>query len=840
MTVASRPTSAFVVDLHSEDPLDPRLTGTKAATLARLSAAGFSVPDGFVLTTDAFRRLTSGLSDLDERAVRSAPLPSGVEEALLQISARMDGLSLAVRSSATGEDLADASYAGQYATVLGVRGPEALVAAVRECWSSGFAAHAQAYRAGHEIDDLAIAVIVQRQLEPRAAGVAFSADPVSGDRSVAVVNAVAGLGDRLAAGSATPEEWRVAADGSSPASGDRPVLTPDEALAVARLARDVEVHDGTPQDIEWALDGTGLWLLQARPITALPDAPVEPVPVPVEVPDGYWERDASHFPAPASPLGRSIVYPTANAASPELCAEFGMLAESIQIGDIGGWHYIRTVPIGGRERKPPPAPVLGLIARLHPTMRARNRAAGAVARGRGRAVIERWWAELQPTFDERAAGLVAVDLAALTDAELLAHFQMVVDLWRDGVRSHVSVLGAHMVEIHPILSASRDLFGWDAVRTLDLVTGLSVRSTEPARRLALLANRIRDDAALRTEFEAIDGGTLARLAKIDPDWAADFEAYRRTFGVRGLSRDPADATIADRPLLILQMIADQLAAGFDPGASDHANASRRSERRAEAKDLLRDRSAEDRRRFEDALARAERAYPLREDNVFVALQAPVGLIRYAALEVGRRLAERRLIYTPDDVFFLEYPEVRATVETGSDQRPLVVRRKGERAWVLAHPGPASYGVPPGPPPSLRYLPPELREVTEAFFSVMSLAIDPGVAARRGDPSIRGVAGSPGRYRGPVRVVMDEGEFDKIKAGDVVVCPVTQPSWSVMFPVMGAVVTDSGGVLSHPAIIAREYRIPAVVATGNATAVLRDGEIVDVDGSAGLVEIVGAA
>jgi pyruvate,water dikinase len=831
--------SAFVVDLHAEDPPDARLIGMKAATLARLAAAGFSVPDGFVLTTDAFRRLTSGLSDLAERVVRTAPLPSGVEEALLQISARMDGVPLAVRSSATMEDRANASYAGQYATVLGVRGPEALVAAVRECWSSGFAAHAQAYRAGHEMDDLAIAVIVQRQLEPRAAGVAFSADPVSGDRSVAVVNAVAGLGDRLAAGSATPEEWRVAADGSGPASVDPAVLTPDEAVDVARLARDVERHDGTPQDIEWALDGTGLWLLQARPITALPDAPGEPVPVPVEVPDGYWERDASHFPAPASPLGRSIVYPTANAAAPELCAEFGMLAESLQIGDIGGWHYIRTVPIGGRERTPPPAPLLGLIARLHPTMRARNRAARAVARGRARAVIERWWTELQPALDERAAGLLAVDLTTLTDSQLLAHFEAVVDLWADGVRSHVFVLGAHMVEIHPLLSATHDLLGWDAVKSLDLVTGLSIRSTEPARQLALLANRIRDDAALRREFETIDTGTLARLAAIDPDWAADFEAYRGTFGVRGLSRDPADATIADRPLLILRMIADQLAADFDPGAPDRASASRRSEAREEARNLLRNRSAEDRWRFEDALARAERAYPLREDNVFVALQAPVGLIRYAALEVGRRLAERRLIDTPDDVFCLEYPEVRATVKTGADQRPLVLRRKGERAWVLAHPGPASYGVPPGPPPSLRYLPPELRYVTEAFFSVMSLAINPGVAGSHGDPSIRGVAGSPGRYRGPVRVVMDESEFHKIRAGDVVVCPVTQPTWSVMFPVMGAVVTDSGGVLSHPAIIAREYRIPAVVATGNGTAVLRDGQIVEVDGSAGLVEFVEA-
>ncbi len=170
---------------------------------------------------------------------------------------------------------------------------------------------------------------------------------------------------------------------------------------------------------------------------------------------------------------------------------------------------------------------------------------------------------------------------------------------------------------------------------------------------------------------------------------------------------------------------------------------------------------------------------------------------------------------------------------------LVTRRKGERAWVEAHPGPATYGKDPGAPPSFAALPPEARFAMEALLWTMSHILAPEQSQQLQVKSsvVRGIAASAGSYTGPVRIVMGEAEFAKVQAGDVLVCPVTSPVWSVLFPSVGALVTDTGGILSHPAIIAREYRVPAVVATGNATRLLRDGQMVTVDGTAGAVEVL---
>ena len=200
---------------------------------------------------------------------------------------------------------------------------------------------------------------------------------------------------------------------------------------------------------------------------------------------------------------------------------------------------------------------------------------------------------------------------------------------------------------------------------------------------------------------------------------------------------------------------------------------------------------------------------------------------------------REQFVQPDDVFFLTLDEARAALRDGEDRRELVTRRRGERAFIEQHPGPPTYGKPPGPPPSLDALPPEARFLMQALAWYIDRVFEATSANREQRPDgdvLDGIAASPGRYTGPVRVIMDESSFDRLRSGDVMVCPITSPVWSVLFPSVGALVTDTGGVLSHPAIIAREYRVPAVVATGNATALLRDDQIVTVDGTAGRIEV----
>ncbi|HET8580261.1 MAG TPA: PEP-utilizing enzyme [Nitrospiraceae bacterium] len=342
--------------------------------------------------------------------------------------------------------------------------------------------------------------------------------------------------------------------------------------------------------------------------------------------------------------------------------------------------------------------------------------------------------------------------------------------------------------------------------------------------------------AVREILERLDDTTAARLAGADNDFATAFTAYRNEFGNRTL-REISDQTLAEEPLLILRLVRDQLAREYDPAADMAALEQERMTALVEARSLLGNRSAEDRERFERALTRGEQAYPVREDNQFYTVSSPLALMRYAVLELGRRLADRRQISGRDDVFFFELEEARSALRTKEDFRPLVERRKAERAWVEAHPGPAAYGRDPGPPLPFDAFPREAKFLMEAMLWAMKLVFSPDHAGHRqaDAPMLHGIAASPGVYTGTVRIIMNEAEFDKLQPGDVLVCPITSPVWSVLFPSVGALVTETGGILSHPAIIAREYRVPAVVACENATRLLRDGQNVTVNGNNGIVE-----
>ncbi|MGA9597192.1 MAG: PEP/pyruvate-binding domain-containing protein, partial [Acidimicrobiia bacterium] len=372
-------TSRFLLALGNPEATRPERAGGKAATLARLSQAGFDVPQGIVLDVSAFHLAVDRMQEASAEAIRQVQIPPAVEQAVIQAAAILGDHDVVVRSSAPDEDSAHASFAGQYESVLGVHGPEEIVSAVRECWASTFGPRVHSYR-DDGAKDRGMAVLIQRQVAADAAGVAFSVDPVTGDRDVVVIDTVAGLGDRLMSGEITPERWRIVGESPAQHSLDPSVLTEIEARRIAHLVRRLEAFLDLPQDVEWAIEAGKLWLLQSRPITALPEESVGPIPVPVDIPDGYWERDASHWPAPNSPLSRSIIYPLANEVTPRMCAEYGMLAERIELTDIGGWHYTRTVPLGGKDRRPPPALVLGVMARLHPVLRLRIKTATEAVR----------------------------------------------------------------------------------------------------------------------------------------------------------------------------------------------------------------------------------------------------------------------------------------------------------------------------------------------------------------------------------------------------------------------------------------------------------------------------
>lgn len=879
----------FVLPFNSPDAT-LAVAGGKGANLSRMTRAGFPIPPGFLITTMAYSAFVQAnnlhakilaLASDETKTVEDAStairqlfgrghIPPEVAAAIQQAYAGLmqttgDTLSLAVRSSATAEDLPDASFAGQQESYLNVRGKAALLEAVKRCWSSLWTERALDYRARQGIhpSSVSLAVVVQEMIPAEAAGILFTANPMNGARDEIVLDAAWGLGEAIVGGLVTPDH--IVADKATGAIkqiaiGDKAVMTVPTATGTAerevegskrhaqvlsaaqvaelvKLGAAIEAHYCAPQDIEWCTMNGAFYVVQTRPITTLPPEQ-RPVPVLAGPPPGFWQREASHYPRPLSPMLR-IVQAAFNAGLRNMMSEFSLLAEAVEFREIGGWVYQRMVPLGGKDMPAPPVWLMPLLIRLIPQIRSRIKGAVEVVRSdKAGSYIRLWYAELKPELVADIARLRDVDLGMLSDEELDQHVAAMIAFLQRSLGIHTLVNGAVLVTLADIAFACRDLLDWDDQKTFDLFTGLSEKSSEPSRQLARLAQVARKRPAIRNLLEQIDDHTVERLANVDQDFAEAFAAYQREFGCRALSVEVADLTLAETPTLVLGLIRDQLVRGYDPAADAATLEQKRAAAIAEARTVLAGRSALDRERFERALARGEQAYPIREDNQFYAVSAPIGLMRYAALELGHRLAERGQIAQRDDVFFLELEEARAALHAGDDQHSLVADRKAERAWVETHPGPPSYGKDPGQPPSLAALPAEARYLMEAMLWATNrvFAAEHSGHGQAAGRALRGIAASPGVYDGTVRVIMNEFEFGRLQPGDVLVCPITSPVWSVLFPSVGALVTDTGGILSHSAIIAREYRVPAVVATGNATRLLRDGQNVIVDGNTGMVEI----
>jgi pyruvate,water dikinase len=834
----------FIRSLDDIRVEDVAKLGSKAATLAELKRAGFRVPDGVVVTTDASTRALSAVGVRGEPPSEDIETMSLPADLVSELSAAIDGLGtgpFAVRSSGVDEDLPGASYAGQYETVLNVPADD-VPAAVRHCWASAFSDRVQAYRQSTgSAGQVAMAVLILPMVQADAAGVAFSADPITGDRRTAIVNAVRGLGERLVSGNASPDEWVIRGGEANCRAAPEGAIDAATATRVADLARRVERHRGSPQDIEWAVAGDDLVLLQARPITGLPDPPVEPVPVPIEVPPGFWEREASHAPKPWTPMSLSVgLDQPRNQAIRRMFAEYGILAETLEFAQIGGWDYSRLVPLGGKDRRAPPAFLMPLLIRLVPVMRRRIADAVVTIRtNKAGRLVEQWYDQWHPELQARIAELREVDLEALNDQELDAETGRAAELLLRGVEIHFTLHGALMPLLAELAFACQEQLGWSDQEFLELLAGLSSTSTQPAHGLAELARKAAERPAVREVLTHIDRGTADRLVNADPEFAEAFTGYQREFSIRALRYEIADPSLAETPELTLRLLADQLAHDYDPASEAATLAARRKAAVDRARAALSSHPQVERERFERALSQAERAYPVREDNEYFTVSVPIALLRYHLLELGRRLVAREQFDQPDDVFFLTLEEARAAFRNGEDRRKLVTRRRGERAFIEQHPGPPTYGKPPGPPPSLDALPSEARFLMQGLAWYIDRVFEATSANREQRPDsdvLEGIAASPGSYTGPVRVIMEESQFGRLRSGDVLVCPITSPVWSVLFPSVGALITDTGGVLSHPAIIAREYRVPAIVATGNATALLHDDQIVTVDGTAGRIEV----
>ena len=541
----------------------------------------------------------------------------------------------------------------------------------------------------------------------------------------------------------------------------------------------------------------------------------------VDIPDGFWQLESNENPHPISPMAESFFLEALTAGARHLFAEIGILAETAEWRAIGGWVYVQTVPFAGDEE--------ALAERL-------GRTQDAVTADLAGRYLQRWEHEWRPWLLRRREELGSVELSALDDGALDEHLAETVGFLFAATDVHMLLHASNALMLGEFAFACRELLGWSEQQVFEVLSGLSLASTEPAQRLAELADAARSRPAVRVLLDD-PRSAVAKLEAADPEFEAAFRRSLADFGDRAVRYEVVDPTIGECPELLLQLLRDQITRPYDPEAVAGRLASRQAETRAAARAALAEQHPGERERFDRLLARAERFYPVREDNEVWTQSVPLALVRRALLEVGRRLTAAGTIGEAGDVFFLALPEARQALVQGGHLTGLVAGRRAERTWAAAHPGPASYGPPPDPP-DLSGLPPAAALVHETVGWVIDriLASDAN-SQRQAGPLIEGIAASSGRYTGPARVVLTEDELGKVQPGDVLVCPATSPAWSPVFASIGALVTDTGGILSHAAIIAREFAIPTVVATGNATELFSDGQPITVDGDAGQVGAV---
>jgi pyruvate,water dikinase len=862
-----------VLGLDEIDQTQVAVVGGKGAHLGELSRIeGIRVPAGFCVTTDAFQRIMAEASSTDwldrlsglkpddrdairalsaeiRRAVEGIAMPEDLAAAITRPLARLGRrAAYAIRSSATAEDLPSASFAGQQDTYLNVVGLAAILEHVSRCWASLFSERAVTYRLRNGFDHRRVhmAVVVQRMVFPQAAGSLFTADPVSSNRKVASVEAGFGLGEALVSGLANADTYKVR-DGevvakaiaikeraihASPAGGtheravgrerrQKPALTDAQVVCLAQLGRRIEAHFGRPQDIEWCLGDDGFQIVQSRPITALfpiPESGDEENHVYVSVghqqmmtdpikPLGIslWQLTAARPMFAAG--GRLFVDVTRDLASPASCARILALGKSDPlIGDaleriLKRVDFIRPLPDDVRSDAP----------------------AGGAPAGGARDPIETDPAIVAELIEHSQASIASVkrDIRTRSGSALL-------DFILADIRELKRILfdpRSHQVFMTAMDSASwlnEQLHEWLGEKNAaDVLTQSVPNNVTSEMGLALLgvADVIRRHPNVVAFLERVEGeGFLDELAKLPGGREARdaIRGYLEKYGMRCVGEiDITRPRWSERPTTLLPAILGNVK-NFQPGAGGRRFEQGRRQAREKEEELLAhlralpdgERKAGQSKRMIDRVRTfiGYREYP----KYFMVSRYFV--YKQALMEEAERLAEAQVLRDREDIFYLTLQELAAVVRTNQVEEQLISRRK------------------------------DAFESYRALTPPRVLTSDGEVVAgayRRDDApagALIGLAVSAGTIEGRARVILDMAEAN-IEAGDILVTPYTDPSWTPLFVAIKGLVTEVGGMMTHGAVIAREYGLPAVVGVEHATSLIRDGQRIRVHGSAGYVELL---
>jgi len=863
-------TERHVLSLQEIDRTQLALVGGKGANLGELARIeGTRVPAGFCVTTDAFRRVMSAAPRIDDlldrltrlnpddgdairtlsaqirRTIEETAVPEDVAGAIAGSVTRLDGqAAYAVRSSATAEDLPTASFAGQQDTYLNVTGVAAILTDVSRCWASLFTERAVTYRLRYRLDSrqVQMAVVVQRMVFPQAAGILFTADPVTSNRKVVSIEASFGLGEALVSGLVNPDVYQVR-DGEliakavavkrvaihavptggtqeraiDPARQQQPALTDAQVVRLAQLGRRIEAHFGQPQDIEWCLADDEFRIVQSRPITTLfPVPPASDQGNHVYISVGHQQMMTDAM----KPLGLSFWQmttprPMAEAGGRlfvDVTKALGAPASRAGLLDVAGrsdplvgdalrtvverGDFVPDLPDAGRGEMPPgsepavietdAAIVTGLIERSQAAIATLKRD----IRGKsGSALADFILANIQELrrfmFDPQSLPVI---LAGMQGAWQLNER---VQEW----------LGEKNVADTLTQSVPGNVTAEMGLALLDVADVI-----RPHPGVVAFLQHVEEENFL-DELPAIDGGREARDA---------IAAYLDKYGMRCVGEiDITRPRWSERPTTLVPMILANVK-NAEPGAGQRRFARGLQQAGQKERELLAqlrarpdgEPKAEEAKRLIDRIRTfaGYREYPKYH------MVTCYFVYKQALLSDADRLVQAGVLGDREDIFYLRFEELRDVVRTNQADERLIQQRKDAFGTYQTL-----------TPPRV------LTSDGEAVAGTYRRADVPAGA-------LTGLPVSAGTVEGRARVILDMAEAG-LEEGDILVTAYTDPSWTPAFVAIKGLVTEVGGLMTHGAVIAREYGLPAVVGVERATRLIRDGQRIRVHGTDGYVEIL---
>lgn len=871
-------THAAVLGFQDIDRADIGVVGGKGANLGELSRLeGVRVPDGFCVSTAAFARAISaapalgGLLDRLERLeaedrepirelsatirgiIEDVPIPDAIQAAIVSFLARLgEQAAYAVRSSATAEDLPAASFAGQQDTYLNVIGTAAVLRHISRCWASLFTERAVTYRLQHGFGQrrVRMAVVVQKMLFPQAAGIAFTADPVTGNRKLASIEAGFGLGEALVSGLVNADRyqvrggrviekavgtkrlatWALAEGGTQqralePEWQQRQVLTDAQIVRLARVGQQIEAHFGQPQDIEWCLVDDELHIVQSRPITTLYPIPGAGAPGNhVYVSVGHQQMMTD----PMKPLGLSLFQLTA--ARP-MYAAGGRLF--VDISKELATPASRDMLLEGMGRHDPliQDAITTLIERgdflvsspVDPKAPASAGGTRALAPAKLQPQIEDDPAIVADSIAQSRASIQALkrEIQTKSGTELLDFILQDIQVLKKGLTEPRS-FAAIMAGINAAAWLNDQMLAWLGEKNpADTLAQSAPNNVTSQMGLALLdvADAIRPHPQVIAYLQhARDEGFLDGLLPLagGREAHAALRAYLEQYGMRCPGEiDVTRTRWSEAPTMLVPLLLSNIK-NFTPGAGKQKFEQGRQEASRKEQELLQrlvplpdgQQKAEETQRM---IRRLRHFMGYREYPKY-GIVSRYFVYKQALLEEAARLVRDGVLHEREDIYYLTFEELHELVRTRERDDHLLQERRAEHE---RH----SKLVPP-------------RVITSDGEIVAGTYKRPDLPAG----ALVGLPVSAGVVEGRARVLSSMADAE-LEAGDILVTAFTDPSWTPAFVTIQGLVTEVGGLMTHGAVIAREYGLPAVVGVENATRLIKDGQRVRVQGSDGYVEIL---